>query len=141
MYRLLYLRSFSRRAATGFQSPNGVQIAFEPGGEGRYDGMPFQSPNGVQIALNDLNSEIISFIVSITKRCTDCFSLAWIFFTPLSEFQSPNGVQIAFVRSCVLSLISASFNHQTVYRLLSCTIMLSITLRAFQSPNGVQIAF
>ena len=80
-------------------------------------------------------------IVSITKRCTDCF-----------RWRRLLGGGIT------------GFNHQTVYRLLSdfvigirCRIKVSITKRCtdcftsrgqrqiiaelFQSPNGVQIAF
>ena len=57
-----------------FQSPNGVQIALitRYNRNIRNSGM-FQSPNGVQIAFALPLSYQMSMLVSITKRCTDCF--------------------------------------------------------------------
>ena len=56
----------------------------------------FQSPNGVQIALKPRGSRSIGHIVvSITKRCTDCFH-----------------------RQRTMPTLKESFNHQAVYRLL-----------------------
>ena len=103
-----------------FQSPSGVQIAFEEAVKNAPAVMEFQSPSGVQIALVFLAARAASKgfvfqspsgvqialpvkmlktqnpkIVSITKRCTDCFLMifAGIGF---GAFQSPSGVQIAF---------------------------------------------
>ena len=57
---------------------------------------PFQSPNGVQIALSREKFLKEKTVVSITKRCTDCFA-----------------------KFGVIAVSLMSFNHQTVYRLLS----------------------
>ena len=101
--------------------------------------------------------------VSITKRCTDCFSAHLSSASAREQFQSPNGVQIAlstvkllqtfltqvsitkrctdcFIKSDLHWISKLSFNHQTVYRLLSLRLNLVQMQARFQSPNGVQIA-
>ena len=80
----------------------------------------FQSPNGVQIAFPSCAVFFRFYrIVSITKRCTDCFPNMRKHTSIKQTFQSPNGVQIA----------------------LKVMITFSSSLSKFQSPNGVQIAF
>ena len=126
--------------------------------------LQFQSPNGVQIALYSERGEDPLRKVSITKRCTDCFSGVGVQLPDDMKFQSPNGVQIAFaarLKRCKSPFVSitkrctdcfltgsirtawkSSFNHQTVYRLLFKVVSRQIHRgTAFQSPNGVQIAF
>ena len=86
----------------------------------------FQSPNGVQIALlwgRWNNTNIWS--VSITKRCTDCFTWLRLEVSELL-FQSPNGVQIALLPWGLQGLFGGCFNHQTVYRLLYWHILIML---------------
>ena len=58
---------------TEFQSPNGVQNAFPLSSQANLQAK-FQSPNGVQNALCRGTVPERYEAVSITKRCTECFS-------------------------------------------------------------------
>ena len=123
-----------------FQSPNGVQIAFEASAELKALTLRFQSPNGVQIAFVVYSYKYKAFIVvSITKRCTDCFicflrfSAAFLVsitkrctdcFDKLKRTLAKLLVSITkrctdcFNSIIFTSQLASGFNHQTVYRLL-----------------------
>ena len=100
-----------------FQSPSGVQIAFEI----YEDDWEVKIKVSITKRCTDCFGFVllfeVSFFVSITKRCTDCFLMifAGIGF---GAFQSPSGVQIDFK-----PIIPSAYTHP------------------FQSPNGVQIDF
>ncbi len=101
----------------------------------------FQSPNGVQIALKHSPVKRRRSYVSITKRCTDCFSRRTRRLCQAAEFQSPNGVQIAF--SLAMTIISRLilFQSPNGVQIAFPRKRQRLLLTKFQSPNGVQIAF
>ena len=118
MYRLLCINQYHKIISLVFQSPNGVQIAFE-------------------VILNRIGI----FSVSITKRCTDCFIMSKYFeksanrFNHQTVYRLLSGNNELYLYSDHVSITkrctdcfrdfitdwtenNSGFNHQTVYRLL-----------------------
>ncbi len=115
-------RIYARIQVQTFQSPNGVQIAFEfiltyglfpcRFNHQTVYRLLYYAAAARFAQLRGFNHQTVyrllfrailakcEEIVSITKRCTDCFSVILLALPFTVMFQSPNGVQIAFNFKC-----------------------------------------